>query len=350
MTGRDPRILPGSSAKARTRTLWVLVWTWTAVLPVGTIAGCLAAGLHWPFHDFNLEFGVTLGFIFGLLAASIYTIVEAGFRATRRMHAEVAAGYTTLLDRYDHVDGIDAKTGAVVRPGLPVAATRHRRDGIGTGAEFGAVDLLHGPIGVVLRTPWVVIGLVASVAAGVWSFAVIATDASAPGWLVLPAVLGSLGVILFPVFGFAYVPTIRSLETLKAQFPEATIYPGASQSGDVVGELLPEDVVEVQGARDRLGGFVMCEDDRLILWSRSGTRLLPFLEIPRSRIHAAHVGSTYVGRGISTSAAVLSVTKDDDSHYDLTLGFAPSRISSPMKSAIQIDDAASWVRSWAARS
>jgi hypothetical protein len=85
-----------------------------------------------------------------------------------------------------------------------------------------------------------------------------------------------------------------------------------------------------------------------VIYSRSGSSLVPFLELPRSRVHSGHTGSRYNnGDGVSMSAAVFSVTKDDGGSVEFTLGFAPTHIASPMKTAIELDDDAVWVKHWA---
>jgi hypothetical protein len=350
VTDRDPRILAGGSALAREQFFTTTVWVATGLIPLGILAAGLSAALvQWPQHDLTAALTILILGPLALIAACGYAIGETGMAAARRQRAEVAAGYTTLLKRYDHVDGIDEHTGTVVRPAIPRLIAAAIGDTIGTGIELGAVDALHTPFGVLVRNRRVVIATAISLvvlATGVVAIAV-DPDASA-GWSGLAATLGGLGFILFPVFGLAYSGTRYYLTTLQADYPAAKVLPGSSQDGDIVAELLPSDAAHLIGARDRQGGFLVLESDRVIFFSRSRDRLVPFLEIPRTRIHSAHVGSVYVGRGVSTSAAVLSVTKDDGASIDITLGFSASHFASPMKMAIELDDSASWVRHWAA--
>ena len=61
------------------------------------------------------------------------------------------AGYTTLLKEFDHVDGIDAKTGIVVRPALLREVGAPSGDAITTGAELGPIDGVPTPLQLTAR-------------------------------------------------------------------------------------------------------------------------------------------------------------------------------------------------------
>jgi hypothetical protein len=348
VTERDPRILPGSSAKTRERQLLVAIWGSTALLPLSIVAAGLVAALGlWRERDIGVVLVVLIGFVLVVMVAGAFWIYEASRSSTRRQQAEIAAGYTTLLKRYDHVDGIDQRTGVVVRPEIPRRPSGSIGEAIGSGSELGDLDTGRGPFGVAARTPWASIGAVASVLALAASIVGISYDPNnASGWLWVLGFVGLLGVIVFPSFGLAYTPTTFYVRALQVEYPRARVFPGTPNYADVVGELVPSDAPRLEEARSRASGFLVFESDRVVFFSRSRTRLIPFLEIPRSRIHSAHIGSVMNAGGLGNTAAVLSVTKDDGSSLDITLGFGPSRIASPMKIAIEMDDSAIWARNW----
>jgi hypothetical protein len=349
MPARDPRLISGMSARTAQRLFMGLVWGWTAALPLGFVGGFLVLLLvHWPRHSSATVAGTAIALFVAWLALSLITILVAGLRSNRAARAELAGGYTTLADRYDQVDEIDPQSGLVVRPARTRSATSSTIHSIGSGIELGAIETQLTPTGVVVRTKWGSIGTILSIIAAIIGIVAVALDPNnASGWFWLLATLGCLGFFVIPLFAYAYAPVTFYLHQLQAAFPGAKVLPASSTYGDAVGELLPSDAPRLRGARDRLSGYIVFEDDRAIFFSRSGSTLVPFLELPRSRVHSGHVGSIYNGGGLSTSAAVFSVTKDDGGTVELTLGFAPSRLESPMRVAIEIDDSAVWVKHWA---
>jgi hypothetical protein len=88
---------------------------------------------------------------------------------------------------------------------------------------------------------------------------------------------------------YAYAPTPFYVKQLQVAYPQAKVLPSSPRSGDIVGELLAPDAPRLARAKDRLSGYSV----------------------------------------------------------EFTLGFAPIHIASPMKTAIELDDDAIWVKHWA---
>jgi hypothetical protein len=217
---------------------------------------------------------------------------------------------------------------------------------IGTGYELGEVDARRTPTGVVLRTPVITIGTALSIVGTVVSGVAILGPGDPSAWFALLAIVSLLGIILFPSFGYAYAPTAFYLRRLRAAYPDARVLPGGFQDPELVNQLVPDDVPRLPKSRPRLSNYLVIENERLLIFSRSGTSLVPYLELPRSRVRSADIGSTYVGKGMSASAVVMSIAADDGKHVHAKLVVAPSRLGSPTRMLGEIDDDSAAIRNW----
>lgn len=221
-------------------------------------------------------------------------------------------------------------------------------DVIGTGFERGAVDATRGPISVAFRNPVIVvgtsIGLVSFVVAVV---AICLNPDGASVWWWLLSAAAFLAWLLFPMFGLVYLPMRFYLATLRRAYPSSTVLPGAPAFDGPVDELIPAGSPRLPGARDRLSGYLVFDPDRVVFYSRKRRQLIPYLELPKSRVRSSAIGSVANGNGMRSSGTVLTIARENNTSVNLTLGFAPEKITSPIGSNIQLDDAARWVCDWA---
>ncbi len=324
-----------------------------AVLAVAGIVVVVAPAvllLVQAFGGFTAAVGVTvLVVFFGAIVVGLGLMLVLLPPARAMQRRELEAGYTTLMPQFDDVDGIDPRTGLVVRPAIkrPPGATP---DGlITTGMELGGIDTGRTPLQISLRVKPANLGELIAVVVLLTLIVAFVSIPDENTWLgiaiVVLAALAFASVIAIPITVLTYAPAWYDTARLSAVASGARAFAvGDVGDIDVVTELAGVGAASLAGARLRSPSFVVCEPSRLVMYSRRGTELVPFLLIPRSRIAAGRVGQATNVNGPSLPAPVLTVLKDNGSTVDLTLALlAPSMTSG--KRRFQVDS--QWIVDWA---
>ena len=350
VTERDPRQLPGISARGAWRLFNVVIWSGAGAMLLGIVLFMIFLDAIRRAENLTLMIVVCFGTLILILTLTPVGAWRTSVLATVRQHAEVEAGYTTLLMSFDQVDGIDPKTGHVVRPA--VVRESAQASGITSGAALGPLEVALMPWQVVLHRHtvvfWTALAALTIVAIGVLT-TVYPDDVllNTVGPICLGVAL--LAIILIPIIAFQFGPQNYYLSKVRTAFPDAHAFAGRVIGTDLVAELLGTNSINIPGARDRLTDYFVFDQERVILLSRVRTQLLPFLVIPRSSIHGSRSGSFYNGGGSTSTTAVLSITKSNGSQLDASFLLAPDRLSGPGTMVKQQDDSSRWVMEWAAR-
>ncbi|MCU1469246.1 MAG: hypothetical protein JWQ39_395 [Glaciihabitans sp.] len=350
VTQRDHRQLPGISARGAWRLFNGVIWSGTGAILLGIVLFMIFLDAIRRSENLTLMIVVCIGTLILLVTLTPVGAWRISAFATVRQHAEVEAGYTTLLTSFDQVDGIDPRTGHVVRPA--VARESAQASGITSGAVLGPLEVALTPWQVVLHRRGAVFWT-ALAALTVVVNCVLTTVYPDDDLLNIlgPICLGValLAAILIPIIAFQFGPQNYYLSQLRRAFPDAHAFAGRVVGTDLVAELLGTHLMSIPGARDRLTDYFVFDRERVILLSRVRTQLLPFLVIPRSSIHGSRSGSFYNGGGSTSTTAVLSITKSNGSQLDASFLLAPNRLSGPGTMLKQQDDSSRWVMEWAAR-
>jgi hypothetical protein len=292
--------------------------------------------------------------LIALFVVTLAICIPIGLRAKRIEVAELEAGYTTLLKQFDQVDGIDSRTGQVVRPAKHRAGGSPAQTAVTTGIELGAIEGLQTPLQIGLRVWPASVGFFGSVVILMVSLAEVwagIADNSAFNWIlgasIILLILAIFPIIMTPIFVLTISPSRRYVARLTAEHPGARVMPGAFDSNEFIEELLDPDAPTLPFAKDRVADYFVFDTEQLIAYSRHKTELVPFLVVPRSRVTAARLGSVSNGRGPEIPAAVFTVRKDDGSAVDITLNLALmvagySAISTTKKIRPSVDWAIAW--------
>lgn len=350
MPDRDPRTLPGLSARTLFRAL--------AGFIVGGVGVLILAEpfllIDKTVGAFNEATGIAVLITVGAALAVAFVAFLALYpQAVGKQRAELKVGYTTLTTQFDQVDGIDPSTGLVVRPAIRRLTPAMVGDAITTGLDIGPIDIGHGTVSIAARVRPAVIGFIASVIvmfAGSFWFVSLSTAHPEPSTgLVVGAFFlgfaGLCGVIIVPVFTLQYAPLYYSVAMLQRRAAGTRVFRADLSDSDIVIELVGVDVPSLPGARYVASCLVAFEATQLVLYRRTTRTLLPFLVIPRSRIIGSHLGWDANYNSGNTSP-VLTILKDNGSHFDETLTLTPATLLGWRK---QLKSQSNWVVDWANR-
>jgi hypothetical protein len=340
-------MLPGIPASGLQAVAKAALFTSAGLAFVDVVSGILlrAAFGHRPLTLESGVFAIILISLGGLLLVAMVIAAAASSRAYRMEAREIGTGYTTLLKHFDHVDGIDPKTGIVVRPARPPRIGDPSTDSITTGAECGAIDVARSPLQIVLRAPAILICIVSSVFVFVVSLTVLTaalfgskspTFWSIAALLVLLVALAS--TVSISAIAMAVVPPRRYGEILAEHFPNAHIYAGHAADPNEIVELREPGALALPGAEYRLTNYFVFGPEHLIMLSRHRRQLVPFASIPRSRVRNARVSYASPRPG-----PLLTVQKNNGSTVDLALSLGGM---SGLASVSELTEACNWVVGW----
>ena len=353
---RDPRMLPGATAN----TLTKICSTILAISGGSLLVAIVGLGLVRVVVDVNTSMVGMIAAIVGMSLLGFFVLTLAagipfGVRASHVHKAELAAGYTTLLKQFDQVDGIDSKTGQVVRPARARPVGAPALDTITTGIELGVLDGIPTPLQLVMRVRLALPSFVLSVLIFAACIVVLTpdfddNDGPNGGALVLFVValiivfVSGLAILMIPSMLFSIVPGRQYLAILVERFPTAHVVVGTIQEPDVLDELFAVDAARLPDSGDRGTDYLVFGASRVDLYSRHKTELVPFLSIPRSRIARSELTFISQSRGPTLPAALFTLTKDDGGTTPLTLSFnAPAGPTTKKKVQVVCD----WVLDWA---
>jgi hypothetical protein len=354
MADRDPRMLPGITAVVANTIGGIAIVQFVGLLVLSIPAVLIAQAAHAPQSSAPI-FLVILGCSLAVAVAfgGIFLPVS---RAKQRR--ELEAGYTTILSEFNQFDGINWRTGQVVRTAVAQSVVVQAGDRFTTGEETGSVELGRSALRAALGLRGFVVGTFASLlvlVAGLWLFWNVASvhDWNPPGRDTGVLVLfffvgfaGFCGVLITPImYAVFYIPRYYR-SRLAAHFPNARTFIGVPNNVDLVAELVGADSASLPHARPRLAGFVVIENDAIVLFSRYGSAALPYLQIPRSRIATSSLGSTssWWTSGASYPDVALTVTKDNGTALDFQIELA---ITKGGARSPQIRNDCQWVVDWA---
>jgi hypothetical protein len=362
MSDRDPRMLPGPTAKRVSTIAGVLGTVSLGSLLVGFVGLSVLRILVDPDKS---RVGAILALIgFALIALFVVILpicIPVGLRAKRIEELELIAGYTTLLTQFDQVDGIDSRTGQVVRPAKLRTVGSPVQGSVTTGIELGAIEGIRTPLQIALRVWPASAGFFGSIIVLVVSLAEVwvgVADNTAFNWLLgaslILLILAIFPIVMIPIFVLTIAPSRRYVMRLTAEYPSARVMPGEFAGTEFIEELVEPDAPALPFAKDRVADYFVFAAEQLIAYSRCKTELLPFLVIPRSRITAARLGSVPNWRGPEIPAAVFVIRKDNGSTADMTLNLAlmvagSDAVSTPKKIRPSVDWAIAWATGPAGR-
>ena len=227
-----------------------------------------------------------------------------------------------------------------------------REPSVGTGEELGEIDVELSPLAVVLRSRAVVISFVVALFVLGLSIIALLVDTHASDLLSQLAVpvliVSAMALLLIAALGFSRLPGTYYSRVIRERFRDDHVLPMQSElSFDlVVAELLGPDVAEQPEARSRLTNYAVFDDNRVTFWSRSGTRLLPFLSVPRTSFLAARLDVEHQSRGPSIPIVIVTVRVDGSRVVDMTLKFDPIRSSLVPRALPELREDTRWVQSW----
>jgi hypothetical protein len=287
------------------------------------------------FHHYTPVVGLAVLVTFGAVVVLTAVLVPIfSSRARNMQRRELDAGYTTLTPEFDQVDGIDPVTKMVVRPAKTGVTFWTDDDRITTGNDRGVIDTGRTPFQIVVRRRTAVtaetVSLIVLIGCVYW-FVLYVLPVPRPSQglvvvLLLLAVVAFFVAVTVPTVVIRFVPAWYYTARLRDSVRDATAYQATPNNDDIVEELAGIDAPALPGSRFQPASYLLCTSDHLVLFSRHGKVLIPYLDVPRSRIVDARVGSSVAGTGGSSlSAPVLTFRKDNGTELKVTFSLtAPS--------------------------
>lgn len=348
-------MLPGMAASTSNGIASIAIVQFLIVLLLGIPAAIIVnLATHWT-NRTGLIFLEVLGASFAV--ALLFGGTFLPLSRIKERH-ELEAGYTTILTEFNQVDGINSRTGQVVRTAFVRTARVMPGDDYTTGEDIGPIPLGPTPIQVALRTRTIsaTTGLSAIFFCGgfVWFWSV----GSAHHWNPPSRETGALVALFFVMFagfcGLIIAPIGAALFSiprfyrgqLAGHFSTDRVFIGVPDNVDIVAELVDPTSPALPGARYRTAGFIVVESEVIVLMSRAGAHAVPYLTIPRSRIVSASIGSTssWSSNNASYPDVALTLRKDNSTTIDIQLELAITKGGIRSR---QIRDDTQWVVDWA---
>jgi hypothetical protein len=343
MAERDPRMLPGMSARTAETIVESSVGGFIAILLL-TLLGALVASIA---GSHGSRFAAVIGLILGtsfLAAAALFAIFYPVRRRMQRL--ELDAGYTTLQPEFNQFDGINPRTGHVSRPAVVRTPGVSVVGAISTGIELGGIETGRTAASLTIKSPPAaleVLCIAVLVGASWWMVTGLHGGTALNVVVAFVWIAAVCGVILIPLIAFGSAPSRYYVARLQDHYPGDRVFDGEPHLSDIGAELVEPGTPALPEARHRHGGFVVVGRDSMVLYSRHESELLPYLAIPRSRISDAKMGSVVVGPRDATNPAVdLNVTKDNGSTFSFTLALKVA-----WGSTRGITSACQWIIGWA---
>jgi hypothetical protein len=341
MTDTDPRLLSGVSARTLWRAVRAVFYGGFGVvfLSLPFVLVVVAANLYS--QRLGVLTLVALATNIVVVAIALLQLVPRASAAQRR---ELDAGYTTLMPEFDQIDGIDPRSGRVVRPARPVAAGRSAGDSITTGLELGSLETGRAPLQIAVRrqvaltaelvSTFVLLGSVAF-----FLTVVLPADHFPDGDLAvlfLLAVAALCAVIIIPTLTIRFTPGWYYERRLRESTPGASVFQVSLSSADVVEELAGIHAPALPESRWRPLSYVVFTNDQLVFYSRHGSELIPYLDIPKSRVVGA--------RPRSEISPTLVLRKNNGTTIKLTLTVGVASYRSSRKGQ---EERCGWILDWA---
>jgi hypothetical protein len=316
MTDPDPRLLSGLSARTFSRLVSALIFGGFGSVALYVPFALAVGAAHYYSQRLWMLTVVVLAVHVVVVTTAVLVLAPRADAAQRR---ELDAGYTTLMPEFDQVDGIDPRSGRVVRPAKLASSNRSASDTITTGLQLGTVETRRTPLDVAVRRQAAVTAEIVCtfILLGTVTFfiVVVAPSGHFPdvgvAVLLLLATASLFAVILIPALVIRFAPGWYYERRLIEATPDARAFQVIVSNGNVVEELAGIDAPALPGSRWRPLSYVVCTNDHLAFYSRATSELIPYLDIPKSCVVAARPRSA-----ISTT---LVLRKDNGTTIDLTL-------------------------------
>jgi hypothetical protein len=341
----DQRVLPGVSARTALRLAYSVLYLGIPLIGMAPVALVVikVAGVYSP----TIGIAVLVVF-FGiiLVGGSLVSILFPRARSIQRR--ELQAGYTTLMPEFDQVDGIDPKTGLVVRAARTPSARATTANTITTGAELGTVETHRNELQICLGTrravAWESLSLAILLGAGLAIAVFPGANAATQLVLYLMCFIAGSTALCIAAVVFKFAPIWYYMARLSEQAGGAPAFEFTLGNPNYAIELTGINAPQLPHARQRFMSYMVCEPDRLVMFSRHRTELIPFLLVPRSTIVDAHVGVAPNTQAVPVAAPILTVRKDNGT--DLELVFTLT-VRSWIGGRKQIRQDSQWIVDWA---
>jgi hypothetical protein len=343
MTERDPRMLPGVTAKTASNIAGIAGISFFGLFLLALLGLIVLSAFSVHVAHVVSSAGTSLGIVF-IIASTLVAIFGNIERSKERR--ELDAGYTTFLNEFDQVDGISSRTGEVGRPAVRGQSVFHKPGSFSTGVEIGSIPAARTPLQIVIRSAsgdlWMM-AFLTLLGGGVFWFALTAERSDGPAvGSVLISLVGLIGVGTVLGLAFGNLPAQYYRRRLIDYFPGSRVFSGTPDNSDLVAELTPIDSPRLSGAHIRYTGLVVFRSDEIVLLSRHRLELLPFLAIPRSRVVTAALTSRTYGKQ-SIPAVNVTVTKDNGTDLTFLLELAPPGT----KARVKLTEQCQWIIDWA---
>ncbi|TAL40804.1 MAG: hypothetical protein EPN91_12320 [Salinibacterium sp.] len=339
---RDTRLLPGISARTARRLTTGLYWfTYYTSL--------MSPGLLIAFGRFAIATTLVAA---ALYTATLVSAVLACYAfSRRRQRAEFDAGYTTLRDAHLHLDCIDPWSRRVTRAAvLHAGAERDAlpRKGDQIRVDFGEpLETRRIPIAVLLRNDRFDVAL----------FVALALTAVIPQWVismgvnpltVAPGLILAILLSLLPWFVGIGVPTRFYCAQLQAHVPGAEVWSIVDSGAELDAAHRTFAGSAGSGSRRRVPrrNFATFGDSHLTFWSRTRSKLVPILEIPRDRVLSVANGTTRDVFGYRLATTLVAITGNDGKLFSLAFTVVPPGVQARSSIKYANESAVWWLAGW----